>query len=150
LPDGQHPEAAIRLLDISDQPLSVQAVLASVSDRAAGGISLFVGSVRDHDGDRQVTSLGYEAHPTALAVLRQVAAEIAGRHDVIAMAAVHRVGLLEIGDLAVVAAVSCAHRGASFAAAEEFVDELKARVPIWKRQTFADGDVEWVGIGSPP
>lgn len=136
----------VRLIEISDQPLSVDAVLASVSDRAAGGVALFVGTVRDHDGGRAVSSLGYEAHPDATDVLRQVALEIADKHHLIAISGVHRVGLLEIGDLAVVAAVACAHRGDAFAAAKEFVDELKTRVPIWKRQTFADGDVEWVGL----
>jgi molybdopterin synthase catalytic subunit len=138
----------LRLLDISDQPLSVDAVLAAVADPAAGGVALFVGTVRDHDGGRSVTSLGYEAHPDALAMLRQVAEEVASKHQLIAIAGVHRVGLLDVGDKAVVAAVSAAHRGEAFAAAEEFVDELKARVPIWKRQTFADGAVEWVGIGT--
>jgi molybdopterin synthase catalytic subunit len=137
----------VRLIAISDQPLSVDAVLASVSDRAAGGVALFVGTVRDHDGGRSVSSLGYEAHPDAVHALREVAEEIARKHDLIAISGVHRVGLLEIGDLAVVAGVACAHRGDAFAAAKEFVDELKARVPIWKRQTFSDGDVEWVGIG---
>jgi molybdopterin synthase catalytic subunit len=140
----------VRLLDISDQPLSVEAVLASVADSSAGGVALFVGTVRDHDGGRRVVSLGYEAHPTALGALRDIADEVARRHDVIALAGVHRVGLLEVGDLAVVAAVACAHRGDAFAASEEFVDQLKARVPIWKRQTFVDGQVEWVGIGTAP
>jgi molybdopterin synthase catalytic subunit len=141
---------AVRLLDISDQPLSVQAVQAAVADSSAGGIALFVGTVRDHDGGRQVSSLGYEAHPSALLALREVADEVVARHDVIALAGVHRVGLLEVGDLAVVAAVASAHRGEAFAACEEFVDELKARVPIWKRQTFVGGAVEWVGIGAAP
>jgi molybdopterin synthase catalytic subunit len=141
-------EGAVRLIGISDQPLSVDAVLASVSDRAAGGVALFVGIVRDHDGERSVSSLEYEAHPAATEVLRQVATDVASKHDLIAISGVHRVGLLKIGDLAVVAGVACAHRGDAFAAAREFVDELKARVPIWKRQTFTDGDVEWVGIAS--
>jgi len=141
------PQSPVRLIGISEQILSVDAVLASVSDRTAGGVALFVGTVRDHDGGRSVSSLGYEAHPDAAAMLRQVASEMALKHDLIAISGVHRVGLLEIGDLAVVAGVACAHRGDAFAAAKDFVDELKARVPIWKRQTFVDGDVEWVGIG---
>ncbi len=144
--DSASSRQVLRLVEIWDRPLSVEAVLASVADASAGGTALFVGTVRNHDVGRDVVTLEYEAHPDAVAVLKDVALEVAKRHQVIALAGVHRVGLLEIGDLAVVAAVACAHRGQAFAAAEEFVDELKARVPIWKRQTFVDGAIEWVGI----
>ncbi len=100
--------------------------------------------VRDHDGGRSVVSLDYEGHPSALDVLREVAAEIAKDPEVYAVAVSHRVGALEIGDVALVAAVSTAHRGAAFAACARLVDEAKARLPIWKRQVFADGTEEWV------
>jgi molybdopterin synthase catalytic subunit len=148
--EGSSPAGAVRLIDISDQPLWVDQVLAAVTDRTVGGIAVFVGAVRDHDGGRAVASLGYEAHPDAVRVLREVAEEIAQQYHPIAIAGVHRIGLLAVGDLAVVTAVACAHRGDAFAASEDFVDQLKARVPIWKRQTFADGQVEWVGIGTAP
>jgi molybdopterin synthase catalytic subunit len=104
----------------------------------------FQGVVRDHDHGRQVTSLEYEGHPSAAQVLREVAAEIAAEPDVYAVAVSHRVGSLAIGDVALVAAVSTAHRAAAFAACARLVDEVKARLPIWKRQVFTDGTEEWV------
>ena len=135
----------VRLLDIRDEPLSVDEVAAAVADPAAGGTTLFVGAVRDHDSDKSVTGLDYSAHPTALQRLREVADVVAGKYDVVALAAVHRVGRLAIGDLAVVVAVSAAHRGEAFAASRALIDDLKAQVPIWKHQVFADGTEEWVG-----
>jgi molybdopterin synthase catalytic subunit len=135
----------LRLLDIRDEPLSVDEVLAAVADPAAGGTTLFVGTVRDHDSDREVTELGYEAHPEALTRLREVAERVAADPTVIALAAVHRSGDLKVGDLAVVVAVAAAHRDAAFAASRMLIDELKADVPIWKHQRFADGTSEWVG-----
>ena len=136
---------AVRLLDLRDVPLSVDEVLSAVQDPAAGGTAVFVGTVRNEDGGREVTSLGYSAHPNALADLRRVAERVASDCDVIAIAAVHRVGDLAVGDLAVVVAVSAAHRGEAFAAARRLIDDLKHQVPIWKHQQFADGNAEWVG-----
>ena len=136
----------IRLLEIRDTALSVDEVFAAVSDPTAGGVALFVGAVRSSDGGREVTALGYSAHPSALDELRAVAEEVAARHPVRALAAVHRVGDLVVGDLAVVVAVACAHRGDAFAAARSLIDELKSRVPIWKHQVFEDGAQEWVGL----
>ncbi|HET7326018.1 MAG TPA: molybdenum cofactor biosynthesis protein MoaE [Nocardioidaceae bacterium] len=135
----------IRLLEIKDAPLSVDEVLHAVSDPAAGGVATFVGVVRDHDDDRGVQRLDYSAHPTVTDVLRQVAVQVCATHPVLGLAAVHRVGSLAVGDLAVVAAVSCAHRGAAFDACRMLIDDLKATVPIWKHQVFADGGDEWVG-----
>jgi molybdopterin synthase catalytic subunit len=136
----------VRLAEIRAEPLSVDEVLAAVADRRAGGTALFVGTVRDNDEGQAVSSLEYEAHPDAEQAMNLVAAEVASRHDAVAVAAVHRVGLLAVGDLAVVVAVACGHRAEAFVAARELIDEIKARVPIWKRQTFADGAVAWVGI----
>jgi molybdopterin synthase catalytic subunit len=107
---------------------------------------VFIGTVRASDGGREVSSLQYQAHPDAIVVLQEVAKEVAGKHGAIAVAAVHRTGLLAIGDLAVVVAVAAAHRGEAFAAGKELIDEVKARVPIWKQQGFVDGSVAWVGI----
>ncbi|HLH83087.1 MAG TPA: molybdenum cofactor biosynthesis protein MoaE [Trebonia sp.] len=135
----------IRLIAIRDTELSVEEVRAAVADPAAGGEALFVGTVRDNDADRGVTALSYSAHPSAEAELRRVAEGIAAKYDVIGIAAVHRVGDLAVGDLAVVAGVSCAHRAEAFHACHAMVDELKASVPIWKHQRFADGSDEWVG-----
>ncbi|MFI0722666.1 molybdenum cofactor biosynthesis protein MoaE [Streptomyces sp. NPDC021224] len=138
----------IRLLAVRDTPLSVDEVVTAVGDDAAGGTTLFVGTVRDHDGGARaaVTGLTYTAHPTAQEALRQVAEKVATDFPVTALAAVHRVGELRVGDLAVIVAVSCPHRGEAFAASRRLIDDLKSQVPIWKQQTFADGTEEWVGV----
>lgn len=135
----------IRLAGIRDTPLSVDEVFAAVSDASAGGTALFVGTVRDHDHARAVARLAYSAHPTAERELRTVMEKVAGDFPVRAMAALHRVGDLEIGDLAVVVAVSCPHRAEAFAACRRLIDDLKSQVPIWKHQLFSDGGEEWVG-----
>jgi len=136
----------VRLLDVRDTPLSVDEVFAAVQHPGAGGVALFVGTVREQDGGRAVSDLGYSAHPSALDELRAVAEQVVAGHPVLAIAAVHRVGDLAVGDLAVVVGVSCPHRGEAFTACRELIDELKSRVPIWKHQTFADGEQEWVGL----
>ena len=137
----------MRLIAIRDAELSVDEVRAAVADPAAGGIVLFLGAVRDNDEDRGVTGLGYSAHPSAEAELRRVTEEIVAKYsdDVIGVAAVHRVGDLDIGDLAVVVGVSCGHRAEAFEACHALIDELKASVPVWKHQRFTDGTSEWVG-----
>ena len=135
----------IRLVDLRDSPLSVDEVRAAVADPAAGGEAVFVGAVRDHDGGRDVNRLSYSAHPSALDQLWEVAQRVVAKYPVVGLAAVHRVGDLEIGDLAVVVAVSCAHRGDAFDACRALIDELKSTVPIWKHQHFLDGTDEWVG-----
>jgi molybdopterin synthase catalytic subunit len=137
----------IRLIAIRDTELSVDEVRAAVADPAAGGIVLFLGAVRDNDENRGVTGLGYSAHPSAEAELRRVTEEIVAKYsdDVIAAAAVHRVGQLAIGDLAVAVAVACGHRAEAFEACHALIDELKATVPVWKEQRFTDGTTEWVG-----
>ncbi|MFE7118020.1 molybdenum cofactor biosynthesis protein MoaE [Streptomyces sp. NPDC057654] len=142
---AQSAASPIRLLAVRDTPLSLDEVFAAVGDRAAGGTALFVGTVRDHDGGAEVAGLGYSAHPSAEAELRRVAEKVAADFPVRAMAAVHRVGDLAVGDLAVVVAVSCAHRAEAFAACRRLIDDLKHEVPIWKHQEFSDGTEEWVG-----
>jgi len=144
-PGEQAATDPIRLLGIRDAPLSVDEVFAAVGDAAAGGTALFVGTVRDHDGGADVTRLGYSSHPTAEAELRRVAEKVAADFPVRALAAVHRVGELSVGDLAVVVAVSCPHRGEAFDACRRLIDDLKHEVPIWKHQSFTDGTEEWVG-----
>ncbi|GAB3854433.1 molybdenum cofactor biosynthesis protein MoaE [Micromonospora andamanensis] len=129
---------------VTDQPLDLAAHEAAVADRRAGAVVSFAGVVRDHDHGRSVTSLEYEGHPNAGKVLQEVADEIAADPDVYAVAVSHRIGPLAIGDVALAAAVSTAHRAAAFAACARLVDEAKARLPIWKRQVFADGTEEWV------
>ena len=135
----------MRLIDVRESELSVDEVRAAVADPAAGGIALFAGAVRDSDHDRGVTGLSYSAHPSARDELRRVAGVIAEKYPVIGIAAVHRVGDLAVGDLAVVLAVSCPHRADAFDACRDLIDILKASVPIWKHQRFDDGTAEWVG-----
>lgn len=135
----------IRLLAVRDTPLSLDEVFTAVGDDAAGGTALFVGTVRDHDGGTDVDKLSYSAHPNVEAELRRVAERVTDRYPVRALAAVHRVGDLAVGDLAVVVAVSCPHRGEAFEACRMLIDDLKHEVPIWKHQTFTDGTDEWVG-----
>lgn len=137
----------VRLLAVRTAPLSVDECLAAVADPAAGGTAIFVGAVRNEDGGRGVVELEYSAHPDAAAAMRSVAETVAAEHPVRGVALMHRVGLLAVGDLAVVAAASCPHRAEAFAAARRLIEDLKARVPIWKRQVFTDGATEWVGIG---
>jgi len=136
----------IRLIAIRDTPLSVEEVRAAIADSAAGGEVLFIGTVRDNDSDKGVTALSYSAHPSAEAELRKVAESIAAKYpEAVGVAAVHRVGDLAVGDLAVVVGVSCAHRAEAFHACHALIDELKATVPVWKHQRFTDGTDEWVG-----
>ena len=135
----------MRLIDVRESELSLDEVRAAVADPAAGGIALFAGAVRDSDHDQAVSGLSYSAHPSAVDELRRVAEVIAEKYPVIGIAAVHRVGDLAIGDLAVVLAVSCPHRAEAFDACRDLIDILKASVPIWKHQRFGDGTAEWVG-----
>ena len=137
--------SVVRLIAVRESELSVDEVRAAVADPAAGGIALFAGAVRDSDHDRGVSGLSYSAHPSAAGELRRVAGVIAEKYPVIGIAAVHRVGDLAVGDLAVVLAVSCPHRAEAFNACRDLIDILKASVPIWKHQRFDDGTAEWVG-----
>jgi molybdopterin synthase catalytic subunit len=137
--------SVVRLIAVRESELSLDEVRAAVADPAAGGIALFAGAVRDSDHDRGVSGLSYSAHPSAVDELRRVAGVIAGKYPVIGIAAVHRVGDLGVGDLAVVLAVSCPHRAEAFDACRDLIDILKASVPIWKHQRFDDGTAEWVG-----
>ncbi|HEY2553061.1 MAG TPA: molybdenum cofactor biosynthesis protein MoaE [Streptosporangiaceae bacterium] len=134
----------IRLAELREAPLSVDEVRAAVAHPAAGGIALFAGAVRDHDHGRGVLRLSYTAHPSAAAELRRVAEKVAASYQVRALAAVHRIGELAVGDLAVVVAVAGDHRSEAFDACRFLIDELKASVPIWKHQQFEDGASEWV------
>jgi molybdopterin synthase catalytic subunit len=135
----------VRLAEIRETPLSVDEVYAQLPEAASGAVVSFVGRVRDHHQGEPVAWLDYTAHPTAESVLREVCAEVAAEFEVLALAAVHRVGHLEIGDIAVIAAVASGHRHAGFAATEALINRLKARVPIWKHEGLQDGREIWVG-----
>ncbi|WP_243717771.1 molybdenum cofactor biosynthesis protein MoaE [Actinomadura sp. KC345] len=142
---GAEGADVIRLAGVRETPLSVDEVYAAVGAPGAGGVAVFVGIVRDTDHARAVSGLSYSAHPTVEQQLRTVMEKVAADHPVLGLAAVHRVGDLRIGDIAVVVAASCPHRAEAFAACRTLIDDLKAQVPIWKHQTFADGGDEWVG-----
>ncbi|WP_328942663.1 molybdenum cofactor biosynthesis protein MoaE [Streptomyces sp. NBC_00250] len=144
-PGEQAADDPIKLLAIRETPLSLDEVFRAVGDDASGGTTLFVGTVRNHDGGADVDGLGYSCHPTAAAELRRVAEKVVANYPVRALAAVHRVGDLVVGDIAVIVAVSCPHRGEAFEASRKLIDDLKHEVPIWKHQTFSDGTEEWVG-----
>ena len=139
------PATALRLVDLRETPLDVVEVVDALGDATSGGLTLFVGRVRDHDGGRAVTGLDYTAHPTALERLREVCERVAADHEVQGVAAVHRTGPLAIGDIAVIVATTSSHRDQAFRASRALIDTLKAEVPIWKHQRFADGTEEWVG-----
>jgi molybdopterin synthase catalytic subunit len=136
---------AVRLVDLRETALDVGEVVDVLDGDASGGLTLFVGRVRDHDHGLGVRGLEYSAHPTALDALRRVCERVAEDYDVHGVAAVHRVGELAIGDIAVIVATTAAHRGEAFTASRALIDTLKDEVPIWKHQRFADGTEEWVG-----
>lgn len=134
---------------VTDSPLSIEDALESVSAASVGGVGLFVGMVRNHDpevGRAEVAWLEYSAHPSAEERLADSAARVAGSHQVHSIYAAHRVGHLEVGDIAVITAAGGAHRGPALAATQELIDDLKQTVPIWKRQGTADGQTSWVGL----
>jgi molybdopterin synthase catalytic subunit len=139
-------KAEVVLSDVRESSLSVDEVIEAVRHPSAGGIATFIGVVRERDGDRGVETLDYTCHPSAPQVLGEIAEGVCAMSEVIRVAVVHRVGLLQVGDVAVVVAVSAVHRAAALDVCRELIDAVKARVPIWKHQVFADGTDEWVGV----
>lgn len=140
------PAAVVLRAAVTEQPIVLAEHEELVGHRAAGAIVGFVGMIRDHDDGRQVTRLEYSAHPSAQQVMAEALAEVAERAvGVRALAASHRIGVLHIGDAALVAAVAADHRREAFEACALLVDTIKARLPVWKHQYFADDTEEWVG-----
>ncbi len=132
-------------VDIRDGALSIDDVVARVMHAGAGALDVFVGSVRDMNDGRTVTLLEYEAYaPMAIAEMQRIAEEVERAHEGVRVAASHRVGSLRVGDVAVVCAASAPHRAEAFAACRSMIDEIKHRVPIWKREHGPDG-AYWVG-----
>ncbi len=142
MPEAFLPEAFAR---ISAEPIHPGELDDFVLSPANGALVGFQGIVRDHDGGRGVSRLEYQAHPDAERFLRECCSVIAERTG-LPVAAVHRVGSLAVGDLALLAVVAAPHRAEAFAACAELVERIKTDVPIWKRQHFADGVPEWVGL----
>jgi molybdopterin synthase catalytic subunit len=138
--------AVVLRAELTDQTIELAEHEGLVAHQAAGAVVGFAGVVRDHDSGHSVTRLEYSAHPTAQQTLADVAAEIAADcTGVRAIAVSHRIGALEIGDAALVAAVAADHRQAAFETCARLVDSVKARLPVWKHQFFADGSDQWVG-----
>jgi len=135
------------LAELSESDLDVAAHLAAVQTPAVGAVASFVGTVRDHSPDAagEVVTLEYSAHPDAGAALAAIAARVAARYDGVRLAVSHRVGVLAVGDVAIVAAAADAHRGVAFDACRALVEAVKAELPVWKKQVLADGSHTWVG-----
>ncbi|WP_251039666.1 molybdenum cofactor biosynthesis protein MoaE [Arthrobacter sp. ISL-72] len=167
-PDGESGFQIVNAV-LSAEPISVAQAIAAVESDTAGAVVSFSGVVRNHDGGKPVERLSYSAHPTAHQVMADVVAQLAAEHaghavdadavgadaggtaaggEPVRIWAAHRVGMLEIGDPALVCAVSASHRGQAFEVCSELVDRIKEQVPIWKEQYFSDGTVEWVGAGA--
>ncbi|NNF02888.1 MAG: molybdenum cofactor biosynthesis protein MoaE [Rhodothermales bacterium] len=134
----------IRII-LSAEPLKPEDALSFVADESAGGTCLFIGSTRSVTDGRETVRLSYEAHESmARNEMVRLAEQILEEWPVHRIAIVHRLGVVEAGQASVVVAVSSAHRAEAFAASRAAIDRLKETVPIWKKETFADGSVEWV------
>lgn len=135
------------IAELSQSPLHVESYTEAVRTPAVGAVASFVGTVRDHSPDAagEVVELHYSAHPDAATVIREVAEQVAAAHPGVRIAIGHRVGILGVGDAALVAAVANAHRGDAFDACRAVVEEVKAQLPVWKKQVIADGSHTWVG-----
>jgi molybdopterin synthase catalytic subunit len=138
-------------IELTDATIDHAPLVERVRDRDAGAVCLFLGTVRERTGDLVTTELEYEAYPgMALAKLRELTAEARRRWPVRRLAIVHRVGTLALGDIAVAIAVGTPHRAEGFAACQWLMDTIKADVPIWKKERWADGREEWVHPGLDP
>jgi len=133
---------------LSEEPLSLEAVVEEVAADEAGAVATFVGTTRIHSRGRTVTHLEYEAYEgMAEQVMGDIAAELEARYDVCAVAIHHRIGRVGIGERSVVIAVSAPHRQDALAACRDAIDTLKERVPLWKKEVYEGGE-EWIGRGS--
>ena len=135
---------------LSREPLDPGALLEAARRDGDGGLALFVGVVHDNNDGRCVTEMEYEAYePMAEAEMERIEADLAGRFPGVLLLLRHRIGRLRIGEVAVVVAASAPHRDEAFAACRAGIEEIKARVPVWKRERGPDGSV-WVDPGAPP
>jgi MoaE-MoaD fusion protein len=133
---------------VTEEPLSLEGIVAEVADERAGGIATFTGTVRRQSRGREVTQLEYEAYAEmAEDVMAGIADDLEARYDLCSIAIHHRVGRLEVGEASVVIAVSAPHRQDALAACKDAIDRLKETVPLWKKEVYEGGE-EWVGRGS--
>jgi molybdopterin synthase catalytic subunit len=133
------------LVSLREGPASVDEVSANVAHGGAGAVCVFAGTVRNHSEGREVTRLEYQAYaPMAVREMQRIVEELRGAHPDARLAVIHRVGSLAVGELAVACAASAPHRDEAFAVCRALIDQIKARVPIWKREVGPDG-AAWVG-----
>lgn len=139
---------AVRVAVISAEPLDLDAHLRAVDDARMGAVTTFVGRVRDHDPDAAtaVVALEYSAHPDAAAALARLATAAIGSSGAL-VAVSHRVGVLQVGDAAVVIAVASAHRAEAFDVCRTLIETIKTDLPVWKKQVESDGTATWLGLG---
>ncbi len=132
------------MIELTNESINSEAILAKMEDHATGGVVLFLGRVRDHAEGRQVERMDYEAYSEMARVkLQEIENQTRAKWPVRKMAIVHRTGTLKLGEVSVAIAVACGHRGEAFEACRYAIDTLKETVPIWKKEHFADG-AAWV------
>lgn len=131
---------------ITDEPLDTGALIDSARRDTCGAVASFIGVVRNHDGGESVDAIEYSSHPSSQQILRDIAVEFKDRPGVHRIVAWHRVGHLEIGEDAMVVAVAAEHRAQAFRAVEAIVEDVKAKLPIWKKQELTDGSHNWSGL----
>ena len=129
---------------VTNAPVHIQELSKLVANPHSGAVVTFCGDVRNHDGGKEVASLLYEVHPSAPEQIKLITESVMGRFEIEKVAVAHRYGDIAIGETAFAVAVSAAHRQAAFDACAAIVDEVKAKLPIWKHQKFTDGSDEWV------
>lgn len=131
---------------ITEDPLDAAALINSARRDTCGAVASFIGAVRNHDGGESVDAIEYSSHPSSPQILREIVSEMRDRPGVHCIVAWHRVGRLEIGDDAMVVAVAAEHRAQAFRALETIVEDVKAKLPIWKKQELSDGSHNWSGL----
>lgn len=132
------------LIRVTGDELRTEEAVAAVESPAAGAVNVFLGVVRDNNLGRRVDHLVYDAYPSmAEKVMREIAEEAKARFDLLDCAVLHRTGRLEIGETSLLIAVSSGHRAASFEGGHWLVNEIKKRVPVWKKEVWEDGE-EWI------
>ena len=147
MPDPLPPRAPeqVPVAELTNQPIAVDRLLAESARPDCGAIAVFVGTTRDHHEGRRVTRLSYEAYePMALAALESLERALLARFEVASCRIVHRIGEVPLTEASVAVVVAAGHRGPAFDACRWAMDELKRRVPIWKKEFFAEGGAEWV------
>ena len=131
---------------ITEDPLDAAALINSARRDTCGAVASCIGAVRNHDGGESVDAIEYSSHPSSPQILREIVSEMRDRPGVHCIVAWHRVGRLEIGDDAMVVAVAAEHRAQAFRAVETIVEDVKAKLPIWKKQELSDGSHNWSGL----